>query len=125
LIRVDFFRDYNEKHGYSEGDRVLKEMGQSILGYLRRSDLGCRFGANEFAILLPETPVAGASLVGQRLQDRLRELEFVVGLDRHRMSLTVAVVELKVDEASLGLVRRAEKLLEEATSQGGGMVIKD
>lgn len=125
LIRVDHFKEYNTKHGYGEGDRVLKEMGESILGYLRRSDLGCRFGANEFAILLPETPTAGAALVGQRLQDRLRDLEFVVGNERHRMSLTVAVVQLKNEEASLGLVRRAEKLLEEATAQGGGIVLKD
>lgn len=125
LIRVDHFKEYNTKHGYGEGDRVLKEMGESILGYLRRSDLGCRFGANEFAILLPETPTAGAALVGQRLQDRLRDLEFVVGGERHRMGLTVAVVHLKNEEASLGLVRRAEKLLEEATSQGGGVVLKD
>lgn len=125
LIRVDHFKEYNTKHGYGEGDRVLKEMGESILGYLRRSDMGCRFGANEFAILLPETPTAGAALVGQRLQDRLRDLEFVVGGERHRMSLTVAVAQLKTEEASLGLVRRAEKLLEEATSQGGGIVLKD
>lgn len=125
LIRVDHFKEYNTKHGYGEGDRVLKEMGESILGYLRRSDMGCRFGANEFAILLPETPTAGAALVGQRLQDRLRDLEFVIGGEHHRMSLTVAVVQLKQEEASLGLVRRAEKLLEEATAQGGGIVLKD
>jgi diguanylate cyclase (GGDEF)-like protein len=125
LIRADHLREYNDKHGYGEGDRVLKDMGQSILGYLRRSDMGCRFGANEFAILLPETPTGGAALVGQRLQDRLHDLEFVVGTERHRMSLTVAVVQLKPEEASLGLVRRAEKLLEDATSQGGGMVLKD
>jgi len=124
LIRVDKFREYNDKYGYGEGDRVLKEMGQSILGYLRRSDLGCRFGANEFAVLLPETPTAGAALVGQRLQDRLRDLEFVIEGASLRMSLTVAVVQLKPEEASLGLVRRAEMLLEDATAQGGGMVLK-
>jgi len=125
LIRVDEFRAYNDKHGYGEGDRVLKEMGQSILGYLRRSDLGCRFGANEFAILLPETPTQGAALVGQRLQDRLADLKFIVNSEKHQMSLTVAVVQLKDEEASLGLVRRAEKLLEEAAQQGGGMVLKE
>jgi diguanylate cyclase (GGDEF)-like protein len=125
LIRVDLLREYNDKHGYGEGDRVLKEMGQSILGYLRRSDLGCRFGANEFAVLLPETPSQGAALVGQRLQDRLADLKFIVNGEKFQMSLTVAVVQLKDDEASLGLVRRAEMLLEEAAQQGGGMVLKE
>jgi PleD family two-component response regulator len=87
--------------------------------------LGCRFGANEFAVLLPETPSQGAALVGQRLQDRLADLKFIVNGEKFQMSLTVAVVQLKDDEASLGLVRRAEMLLEEAAQQGGGMVLKE
>ncbi|HSQ40959.1 MAG TPA: diguanylate cyclase [Fibrobacteraceae bacterium] len=125
LIRVDHFQDYNLAHGYGEGDKVLKEMGQSILGYLRRSDMGCRFGANEFAILLPETPSAGAILVGQRLQDRLHDIEFSVDDEHLHMDLSVAVVQLKDGEVSLGLVRRAEDLLEKASTHGGGIILKD
>lgn len=123
LIRVDHFREFNEKYGYSEGDRVLKGLGEAIMGYLRRSDLGCRFAANEFAILLPETPEAGARLVGQRFQDRLKHITFHSGDRHYSMDFSIAVVQLQDEEASQGFILRAEKLLDEATAQGGDLLL--
>lgn len=124
LVRVEGLRQYNDMYGYSEGDKVLKDMGQSILGYLRRSDLGSRFGASEFAVLLPETPTAGAALVAQRLQNRLHALNFVIDGQTIKQKISVAVVQLQNEETSMGLVRRAENLLDEALEQGGNMIIK-
>ncbi|NLB62849.1 MAG: GGDEF domain-containing protein [Fibrobacter sp.] len=124
LVRVEGLREYNELYGYSEGDKVLKDMGQSILGYLRRSDIGCRFGASEFAVLLPETPSAGAALVAQRLQNRLQSLKFMVDGKELYQKISISIVQLQEDETSMGLVRRGEKLLEVAMEQGGNMIIK-
>lgn len=113
LIRVEGFKTFNEEFGYSEGDRVLKTFGQSVLGYLRRSDLGCRFGANEFAILLPETPRAGADLVGRRFKERLDRVPHMVNGKEVFFPVSVAVAQLLEDEVSLGLVRRAEQQLQD------------
>jgi len=116
LIRVEGFKSFNEEYGYSEGDRVLKTFGQSVLGYLRRSDLGCRFGANEFAILLPETPRAGADLVARRFKERLDRVPHMINGKEVFFPVSVAVAQLLEDEVSLGLVRRAEQQLQDIAS---------
>ena len=66
LLDVDHFKQYNDRYGHIEGDRCLQQVAQAIRGQARRSsDVVCRIGGEEFAVLLPSTPPTEAAGVAQ------------------------------------------------------------
>ncbi len=76
LIDVDHFKRYNDGNGHHAGDRALTRVGDLILEHARRPrDLAARFGGDEFALIMPETPASGAERVAQRLVDGARALD--------------------------------------------------
>jgi diguanylate cyclase (GGDEF)-like protein len=73
MFDLDFFKDVNDKHGHLCGDAVLAAVGSRMNAVLRGSDLKCRYGGEEFLILLPDTPLAGARRVAETLRRDLEE----------------------------------------------------
>jgi len=72
LIDIDFFKAFNDEYGHLEGDCCLRSVAQVIRGAVHRSqDLACRFGGEEFAVILPHTPAAGALQVASRIRAQL------------------------------------------------------
>jgi diguanylate cyclase (GGDEF)-like protein len=69
MIDADLFKAYNDSHGHQAGDQLLKTIGSSISACLCRSgDLGARYGGDEFAVLLPNTSLAGAARVADQIR---------------------------------------------------------
>lgn len=73
MLDLDRFKDINDRFGHLCGDAVLAGVGQQMNAVLRGSDLKCRFGGEEFLILLPETPLSGARRVAETLRRELEE----------------------------------------------------
>jgi diguanylate cyclase (GGDEF)-like protein len=76
LADLDHFKSINDTYGHAFGDIVLKDVGQTLLRHCRTSDLCARHGGEEFAILLPETELAEAYKVAERLCAAVRTLVF-------------------------------------------------
>ncbi len=74
MVDIDYFKQLNDCYGHAAGDQVLQAVGDAFRETLRKSDEGCRFGGDEFVILLPGTDSEQALLVAQRLRDSLRRL---------------------------------------------------
>ena len=72
LIDLDYFKLVNDGHGHLAGDTVLRDVAGMILSRVRREESLGRLGGEEFAILLPETELAGAKVLARDLQDRVR-----------------------------------------------------
>jgi diguanylate cyclase (GGDEF)-like protein/PAS domain S-box-containing protein len=68
LLDIDFFKKFNDTHGHDQGDRVLQAVGAAMKSVCRQYDLPCRYGGEEFVMILPETLAAGAVIVGERLR---------------------------------------------------------
>ncbi len=68
LIDVDFFKRINDKYGHAAGDLVLKGLVELIAGRVRKVDTVCRYGGEEFAVLLPETGAKGAVHVAEEIR---------------------------------------------------------
>ena len=64
MLDLDGFKDVNERLGHAAGDRYLRELGATVKGRLRAADVGCRYGGDELAVLLPETDLAAAGTPG-------------------------------------------------------------
>lgn len=74
LFDLDHFKLINDGHGHPFGDRVLQCVGELLNQTARTADAACRYGGEEFAVILTETPVAGAMLVAERLRERIEAL---------------------------------------------------
>ncbi|NVK54537.1 MAG: sensor domain-containing diguanylate cyclase [Alteromonadaceae bacterium] len=73
LLDVDYFKQYNDNYGHSEGDRCLKQVAELLqLQLPRKTDELARYGGEEFAILLPDTSASGAQSVAQQILDAFK-----------------------------------------------------
>ncbi len=114
MIDVDHFKGINDEHGHGTGDEVLRSVADLLDDALRETDLLARYGGDEFALLLPETPPAGARILAERLRGALEEAGFHAsgrGLDV-TFSCGIAAfdpsdksVEAVIDRADVALYR--------------------
>jgi diguanylate cyclase (GGDEF)-like protein len=89
ILDVDRFKSVNDRFGHATGDLVLREVANRIRANLREIDVACRYGGEEFAVLLPGTSLSEAAAIGERLR---REIEgTVVEADSGALSVTVSV----------------------------------
>ena len=77
-LDVDDFKAINDRRGHAAGDRVLQRLAQTIREVLRTNDFGARLGGDEFIVLLPETGVAEADVVLDRLRRRIADAQCAV-----------------------------------------------
>jgi diguanylate cyclase (GGDEF)-like protein len=73
MFDLDHFKDINDRYGHLAGDAVLNAVGKRMKEVLRGSDLKCRYGGEEFLVLLPETPLHGARRVAETLRREIAE----------------------------------------------------
>jgi len=71
VLDVDGLRQVNERSGYSAGDRLLLTLGELLLTRLRVTDIAARIGDDDFAVILPRTPLAGAARLAERIGETL------------------------------------------------------
>ncbi len=76
LLDVDHFKSVNDAFGHSQGDRVLNEFARRLMDFSRSTDIVCRYGGDEFLILMPYTDRAQAVTVAQHLLDRTASQPF-------------------------------------------------
>nr|WP_281396674.1 GGDEF domain-containing protein [Roseospira visakhapatnamensis] len=124
MLDLDRFKHINDSHGHAVGDTVLRAMGEVLRGALRTLDLAGRLGGEEFAVLLPDTPLT----CGQHIAERLREATAVcaVGLpDGGTVTFTASfgVAEHEPDESLDSLLHRADNALYEAKRTGRNRVV--
>ncbi len=75
ILDIDHFKNYNDEFGHDAGDAVLRAIGQSLQTQVRGSDVACRFGGEEFVILMPNAPLDSAKERGKQILEAIRGLE--------------------------------------------------
>lgn len=76
FIDIDHFKQVNDRYGHGFGDAVLLRLSKTLLGCLRSSDVNCRYGGEEFVLLLANADVDAAQLVAHRIMEQVREIRF-------------------------------------------------
>jgi len=118
MLDIDSFKELNDKHGHQAGDAALTELGKVIRAATRREDFAARYGGDEIAILLPETPPPGCLSVVRRLVKSVREHEFTFDGKRLPFSVSVGVAFFKTDMSITQLVGAADQALYKAKQAG-------
>ncbi|HHY48294.1 MAG TPA: diguanylate cyclase, partial [Alphaproteobacteria bacterium] len=127
LIDMDFFKSVNDTHGHDIGDAVLKEFSQRLRRNIRGVDLACRFGGEEFVVLMPDTDYRQAQGVAERVRLAVAEREFETNGSRP-LTVTVSVgVALNENENDTPetMLKRADVALYRAKREGRNRVVFD
>jgi two-component system cell cycle response regulator len=115
MIDVDRFKPINDQYGHLAGDAVLREVAKRIDGQMRASDIGARFGGDEFSIVLPQGSLQDAERVAQRMLDAVRGAPIQIDeshCETVSLSIGVAVCEPTLESRDFKLI--AERLMAEA-----------
>ena len=127
ILDIDHFKAVNDTYGHHVGDSVLKEFAQRLRRSVRGVDLACRFGGEEFVVLMPDTDMRQAEAVAERVRRAIAEQGFDVGSDRP-MWVTVSA-GLTLNEGATDtpavLMKRADVALYRAKRQGRNQVVFD
>jgi diguanylate cyclase (GGDEF)-like protein len=119
LIDVDFFKNVNDQHGHEAGDDVLREFTQLLVNNSRNFSIVTRYGGDEFAVLLVNTPKAGAI----RYADRIQRVVESHGFKHGGLTVSIGVASLPADVASADeLLPAADRALYVAKQRGRNSV---
>lgn len=121
LMDLDAFKSINDELGHAAGDETLRDIAQLLLKQSRGINVTCRYGGDEFAILLVETPKAGARLYAERICQVVADYSFSHGR-RVTVSLGVASLPEDVDSSLEDLLRAADEALYTAKRLGKNRV---
>jgi diguanylate cyclase (GGDEF)-like protein len=127
MIDLDRFKETNDRYGHEAGDAVLAAVAQVLRENLRDIDLSARWGGEEFLVLLPDTDLAVAGIVAERLRRSLADFVVAVGADHVSVTASFGVSTLcqviPGPEAALAeLIRKSDQALYRAKEAGRNRV---
>jgi diguanylate cyclase (GGDEF)-like protein len=91
MIDLDDFKNYNDRNGHQAGDVALKITAHALKAALRSADIACRYGGEEFCILLPQTSLNEAGVIAERVRQRVAEKEYPFGKSQPQGNVTVSI----------------------------------
>jgi two-component system cell cycle response regulator len=126
IVDIDHFKLVNDTYGHEDGDRVLKHVADLITSSLREDDIACRYGGEEFVLLLRATPGTAARVVANRLRASFAAQGIALGEKNEERHITFSGGVAAADERNNfnceGIVDRADKALYRAKRTGRNRV---
>ncbi len=126
MLDIDFFKSINDNYGHDAGDDVLREFAVRIRKSIRGIDLACRYGGEEFVIVMPETDLHVAGMVAERLRRSIAVEPFAINKGSNSIDVTISIglstMELK-GEAVADVMKRADTALYRAKHDGRNRVV--
>ena len=124
ILDIDHFKRVNDTHGHEAGDQILKAFAARVRGVVRASDLLCRLGGEEFALIMPETDVAVAARVAERVRAIIERQPFAYAPDHPmiRVTSSIGLAERGGTNDPDLLLRQADVALYEAKGAGRNRV---
>jgi diguanylate cyclase (GGDEF)-like protein len=126
MLDLDTFKSVNDLYGHLLGDLVLKRTGEVLRRAVRESDFACRFGGEEFAVILPQTPRLGAFIVAERIRAQIRDSFSSHPIDGRVVQMTISggiAVHAQDGEDTTTLIACADQALYHAKERGRDRII--
>jgi two-component system, cell cycle response regulator len=126
LIDIDFFKKINDTFGHDIGDEVLREFALRLASNVRAIDLPCRFGGEEFVVVMPDTALADALRIAERIRNNVAGSPFKVAQGQEMLTVTISVgVSATTGQGDTpeALLKRADEGVYQAKASGRNAVV--
>ncbi len=124
VLDVDHFKKFNDAYGHALGDKVLSQLGRIITSSVREQDIACRYGGEEFSIILPLTNIEKAVQVAERLRQNFAAHHFRTDSgEETSATISIGVAELSNGGDEKTLFERADRFLYQAKNRGRNQVV--
>jgi diguanylate cyclase (GGDEF)-like protein len=120
MLDIDDFKSVNDTFGHQTGDAVLVALARTISSCVRVTDIVCRFGGEEFMVVMPQTSLDGALSGARKLGETIAAQDF--GIDR-QLTVSIGVAQYREEENGQTFIRRVDSALYEAKNAGKNRVI--
>jgi two-component system cell cycle response regulator len=127
IMDIDYFKAVNDTHGHDVGDEVLREFASRISANVRGMDLACRYGGEEFVVVMPDTDLGYAYMVAERLRQSVETTPFPISRAPHQINVTISIgmASTHPNETADDLLHRADQALYRAKREGRNRVIAE
>lgn len=125
LIDLDHFKALNDTHGHLAGDEVLRQFAQVLQECLRHADIICRWGGEEFIVLLKDTDSHSALAVAEKIRSKTAALAFTYAGQPIHLTASIGLSNLQADDTLHSLIARADHALYRAKQSGRNRVCSE
>jgi len=127
LVDIDYFKSINDTHGHDAGDGVLREFATRLRKSIRGIDLSCRYGGEEFVVVMPDTDMAIAAGIAERIRRCIACEPFAVADGKPPIDVTISIglATLSGHDNAAGILKRADQALYRAKRNGRNRVVAD
>lgn len=125
MLDIDNFKKFNDEHGHDTGDFILSELGRLLKTVIRHEDLACRYGGEEFVILITETDNEGASQAAAKILSSVREHAFIFN-NRSYGPITLSIGQAVYPDngrTKTDLLKQADDALYDAKKAGRNRIV--
>jgi two-component system cell cycle response regulator len=127
MIDIDHFKPINDTYGHDAGDEVLRQFAARVQSSVRGIDLACRYGGEEFVVVMPDADMSIARAVGERLRRNIAAEPFLVSKGANKLDVTISVgiAMRREGDAADTVLKRADEALYQAKRDGRNRVVSD
>jgi diguanylate cyclase (GGDEF)-like protein len=122
MIDIDSLKRINDAYGHHAGDKVISEISKKIRACIRQIDTAARYGGDEFAVILPNTSLADAVVVAERMVDSVSESPITWKKEQIALSISVGVGEYDAESSPEDITSRSDQALYMAKQAGRNTV---
>ncbi len=118
MMDLDLFKEVNDTYGHLAGDMVLSEIGRILKGHVRRNDLACRYGGEEFAVILPNASRDNIFAVYERFREMVSKQPFEYETKKLHITVSIGIAFSNDAKAINDLLTHADQALYQAKESG-------
>jgi len=123
ILDIDHFKNINDTYGHLAGDKVLQYLTETLIPALRVYDTFCRYGGEEFLLILPNTPLHEGVEIAERLRKKIEGYKFMIGNETTvTLTISLGVAQLTDNEDENSLIYRVDEALYSAKDKGRNCV---
>jgi diguanylate cyclase (GGDEF)-like protein len=126
MLDIDDFKSVNDTYGHHIGDKVIIGVANILLEHTRKSDIVCRFGGEEYIVLLPNTDLQSIMKIAQNIRELAEKMVIIYDRDKQlqvTVSIGISMVDLVADNDIEVAINKADNALYEAKRSGKNKVI--
>lgn len=118
LIDIDYFKNFNDTYGHAAGNDVLAGVALEITKLIRQTDKACRYGGEEFVVILPKCDLSGAMLLAERIRSTLEKRQFTTSAGVRSVTVSIGCAVSRHDDTHETLFARVDDALYQAKNSG-------